>query len=64
MFLDQRFAHTNVSLESAGSTPAILVVLVVMPVCSMWPRTSMSAGVDNNSDNIISDAAQYSIVME
>ena len=52
IFLDQRFAQTNVNPESAWSMPAILVVLVVTPACNMLPRPSMSAGLVNKSDTI------------
>ena len=47
MFLDQRIAKSNVNLESAGSMPDILVVLVVTTVCNMLPRPFISAGVVN-----------------
>ena len=45
MFLDQRIAKSNVNLESAGSMPVILVVLVVTTVSNMLPGLFMSAGV-------------------
>ena len=60
--LDQRFAHTNVNLESAWSMPDILVVQVVTPACSMLPRPSMSAGGVNNSDTIRCDSVFQKII--
>ena len=48
MFLDQRIAESNVSLEPAWSTPTTLVVVVVPQILHMLPRPTKSAGVVNN----------------